>query len=199
MIRSKLILLVPIITLLFCSCSAAQLNPESSPEPDGAAGLLSLAENLFQSNSIEIALKAYQEFFACYPSNSKADIALIRIATIYSKQEKFADSLDAYRRLIAEYPDSPLATDAMVEILILLFKKDQFKDVILQASKIIEKTDSETHLSRTYEVLGDTYMSLKSPKEAIFFYQMAGLAEEHRLEACVTREEASRVRQTNKL
>jgi ABC-type branched-subunit amino acid transport system substrate-binding protein/predicted negative regulator of RcsB-dependent stress response len=163
---------------VFCSCSATQLNPESSPEPDGAAGLFFLAENLFQSNSIEIALKAYQEFFACYPSNSKADIALIRIATIYSKQEKFADSLDAYRRLIAEYPDSPLATDAMVEILILLFKKDQFKDVILQASKIIEKTDSETYLSRTYEVLGDTYMSLKSPKEAIFFYQMAGLAEE---------------------
>jgi ABC-type branched-subunit amino acid transport system substrate-binding protein/predicted negative regulator of RcsB-dependent stress response len=166
---------------VFCSCSASQLNPESSLESDSAKRQFSLAENLFQSNSIENALKAYQEFFACYPSNPKADIVLIRIATIYSKQEKFADSLVAYRRLIAEYPDSPLATDAMLEILILLFKKDQFKDVILQASKIIEKTDSKAHLSRTYEILGDTYMSLKSPKEAIFFYQMAGLAEKENI------------------
>ncbi len=181
MIKLKLRFLLPIIAFAICSCSAAQLNTRSSPEPDSATRLFSLAENLFQSNSIENALKAYQEFFACYPSNSKADIALIRIATIYSKQEKFADSLVAYRTLIAEYPDSPLATDAMVEILMLLFKKDQFKDVILQASKIIERSDSKKYLSRTYEVLGDTYMSLKSPKEAIFFYQMAGLAEEENI------------------
>jgi ABC-type branched-subunit amino acid transport system substrate-binding protein/predicted negative regulator of RcsB-dependent stress response len=181
MIKLKLRLLLPIIAFAICSCSAAQLNTRPSPEPDSAIRLFSLAENLFQANSIENALKAYQEFFACYPSNSKADIALIRIASIYSKQEKFADSLVAYRTLIAEYPDSPLATDAMVEILMLLFKKDQFKDVILLASKIIEKTDSKTHLSRTYEVLGDTYMSLKSPKEAIFFYRMAGLAKEENI------------------
>jgi ABC-type branched-subunit amino acid transport system substrate-binding protein/predicted negative regulator of RcsB-dependent stress response len=177
----KLRSLIPLIALVFCSCSASQLNPESTLEPDGAARLFSLAENLFQSNSRKNALKAYQEFFARYPSNPKADIVLIRIATIYSKQEKFAESLVAYRMLIAEYPDSPLATDAMVEILMLLFKKDEFKDVILQASKIVEKTDSKTHLSRTYEVLGDTYMSLKSPKEAIFFYQMAGLAKEENI------------------
>ena len=180
-VKMKLRLLIAIFALVFCSCSASQSNPESPLDPDGAARLFSLAENLFQSNSVENALKAYQEFFACYPSNSKADIALIRIATIYSKQEKFADSLLTYRTLIAEYPESPSVTDAMVEILMLLFKKDQFKDVILLASKIIEKTDSKTHLFRTYEVLGDTYMSLKSPKEAIFFYQMAGLEKEENI------------------
>ncbi|MEJ2487619.1 MAG: penicillin-binding protein activator, partial [Anaerolineales bacterium] len=169
------------IVLAICSCNAAQLNPEASSEPADAARLFSIAENLFQSNSYENALKVYQEFFSCYPYNSNADIALIRIATIYSKQEKFADSLVAFRRLIGEYPDSPFATDAMVEILMLLFKKDQFKDVILQASKIIKKTDSKSHLSRTYEVLGDTYISLGSPKEAIFFYHMAGLGEEENI------------------
>ena len=178
MIRPKLRLLMPIIAFAICSCNAAQLNPEASFEPEGAARLFFITENLFQSNLYENALKAYQEFYSCYPSNSDAEIALIRIATIYSKQEKFADSLMAYKIVIAEYPDSPLATDAMVEILMLLFKKDQFKDVIFQASKIIEKTDSKTHLSRTYEVLGDTYMSLKSPKEAILFYQMANLSKE---------------------
>jgi outer membrane PBP1 activator LpoA protein len=86
-----------------------------------------------------------------------------------------------YRRLTAEHPHSELAIDAMIEIMMFFFSKRQFKEVILQASKIIEKTDSKTHLSRTYEVLGDTYMSLRSPKEAIFFYQMAGLAEEENI------------------
>ena len=143
--------------------------------------LFSIAENFFQLNSYGNALKAYQEFLDCYPSNSNADIALMRIATISSNQEKYGLSLMAYRRLIAEYPGSPLATDAMVEIMMFLFSKGQFKEVILQASKIIEKTDSKTHLSRTYEVLGDTYMSLRLPKEAIFFYQMAGLAEEENI------------------
>jgi ABC-type branched-subunit amino acid transport system substrate-binding protein len=125
---------------------------------EDAASLFSIAENLFQSNSYEHALKSYREFLDYYPSDSKADMALMRIATIYSNQEKFGLSLLTYRRLT-------------------LFRKGQFKEVILQASEIIEKTDAKAHLSRTYEVLGDTYMSLRSPKEAIFFYQMAGCAE----------------------
>ena len=157
------------------------MNLKSSSESKNAERLFSIAENLFQSNSYENALKAYREFIFCYPTDSNTDIALIRIATIYSNQEKFSDSMMIYRKLIKEYPDSPLAADAMVEILMVLFQKNQLKDVIFQASKIIEKTDSKIHLSRTYEVLGDTYMSLGSPKEAIFFYQMAGLGEEENI------------------
>jgi ABC-type branched-subunit amino acid transport system substrate-binding protein/Tfp pilus assembly protein PilF len=179
--RPKLRLLIPIIAFAICSCGAAQLNPKASSEPGGAARLFSIAENLFQSNSYENALTAYQEFLDCYPSDSNADIALMRIATIYSNQEKYGLSRMAYRRLATEHPHSEFAIDAMIEIMMFLFSKGQFKEVILQASKIIEKTDSKTYLSRTYEVLGDTYMSLKSPKEAIFFYQMAGLAEEENI------------------
>ena len=176
--RQKLRLLIPIIAFAICSCGATQLNPKASSESEGAARLFSIAENFFQSNSYENALKAYQEFLDCYPSDSNADIALMRIATISSNQEKYGLSLMAYRRLTVEHPHSELAIDAMVEIMMFLFSKGQFKEVILQASKIIEKTDSKTHLSRTYEVLGDTYMSLKSPKEAILFYQMANLSKE---------------------
>lgn len=179
--RPKLRLLIPIIAFAICSCGAAQLNPKASSEPGGAARLFSIAENLFQSNSYENALTAYQEFLDCYPSDSNADIALMRIATIYSNQEKYGLSRMAYRRLATEHPHSEFAIDAMIEIMMFLFSKGQFKEVILQASKIIEKTDSKTYLSRTYEVLGDTYMSLRSPKEAIFFYQMAGLAEEENI------------------
>jgi ABC-type branched-subunit amino acid transport system substrate-binding protein len=158
-----------------------QLKPETSCKPEDVAWLFSDAENLFHSNLYERALKAYQKFLDCYPSDSNADIALMRIAAIYANQAKHDHSLAAYQRLIAEYPHSEFAIDAMIESMMFHQRQGRFKKVILQASNIIEKTDSKTHLSTAYEVLGDTYMSLKSPKEAIFFYQMAGLAKEENI------------------
>ena len=175
--RTKLRLLTPLIVFAACSCGALLINPEISPEPDGAAWLFANAENLFQSNSYENALKTYQQFLERYPSSSNADIALKRIAAIYANQEKDDLSQAAYQRLTAEHPDSEFVIDAMIEIMMFFHRKGRFKEVILQATNIIEKTDSKTNLSPIYEVLGDTHMSLKSPKEAIFFYQMAGLTE----------------------
>ncbi|MGD2187901.1 MAG: penicillin-binding protein activator [Desulfobacterales bacterium] len=77
------------------------------------------------------------------------------------------------RQLIAQHPASPFAADAMVEILVSFYSESKFKEVILQASEIIEKTDSRTHLYRTYAILGDTYVSLGSPRDAISFYRIA--------------------------
>ena len=171
--------MIPIVAFAVCSCGAAQLNPKAPIEPKAAERLFFIAENLFQSNSHENALKAYQEFLDCYPYDTNADIALMRIATIYSNHKKYNLSLLAFQRLTAEHPHSKFATEAMVETMMLLSRKGQFNEVILQASKIIEKADSKNYLSCTYEILGDTYMALKSPKEAVFFYQMAGLAEEN--------------------
>jgi tetratricopeptide (TPR) repeat protein len=176
--RPKFRILIPIIAFAFWSCVAAQSNPKTPSGAGGAAGLFSIAENLFQSNSYENALEAYQEFLSCNSSDSNADTALMRIATIYSNQKKHGLSQVTYQRLIDEHPQSELALDAMIEIMMSFFSENQFKKVIAQASIVIEKTDSRIHLSRTYEVLGDTYMSLKSPKEAILFYQMANLSKE---------------------
>jgi ABC-type branched-subunit amino acid transport system substrate-binding protein len=154
------------------------LNPEIPCEVENPAGLFATAENLMQSNSYEKALKIYHEFLDCYPSDSNADNALMRIATIYSIQKKYDLSRKTYQRLSAEYPFSEFAMDALIEIMMIFFRDGRFKEVILQASEIIEKTDSNIYLSRAYEVLGDTYMLLKSPKEAIFFYKMANLPNE---------------------
>ena len=176
--RSKLILWIPIIAFVFCSCGAAQLNPDASSEGDPAARFFDVAEDLFQSNSYETALKAYQKFVDEYPSNSKADIALMRMATIYSNQGKNDLSRLTYQRLAAQYPESKLAINAQIEIMMFLYHESQFKEVIIQASKIIARSDSKTNLARTYEILGDTYMALKSPGEAIYFYQLAGLSDD---------------------
>jgi ABC-type branched-subunit amino acid transport system substrate-binding protein/predicted negative regulator of RcsB-dependent stress response len=166
-------LLIFIILFAICACSTPSINSNVPSESVPADAIFYSAENLFEANSHEIALKTYKQYLDLYPHGSKADLALMRIATIYSEQKNQDAKLMAYRRLITQHPDSPFVADAMVEILVYLYNEGKFKEVILQASEIIEKTDSTTRLFRTYAILGDTYVSLGFPRDAIFFYHIA--------------------------
>jgi tetratricopeptide (TPR) repeat protein len=168
--KQKARLLISIIIFAICACSTPAINSNVPSEPAADTALFDRAENFFEANSHENALKAYKQYLDLYPYGSKADLALMKVATIYSEQKNQDARLMAYRRLIAEHPDSRFVADAMVEILVALYNEGKFKEVILQASEIIEKTDSKTHIFRTYTILGDTYMSLASPRDAIFFY-----------------------------
>jgi ABC-type branched-subunit amino acid transport system substrate-binding protein len=169
--KSKLLIVIIAIAIWACSTPAMKSNVPS--EPHAAAALFFNAESWLNSQSYENALKAYQNYLSRYPSGSNADLALMRVASIYAAQKNHAAELRAYRQLIAKHPDSRWAADARVEILVSLFDEGKFKEVILQASEIIAKTDSKTLLSRTYSILGDTYMSFSSPRDAIFFYHLA--------------------------
>jgi ABC-type branched-subunit amino acid transport system substrate-binding protein len=171
--KKKLRFLLSVIVPVICACSSGSLNSTVQSEPDAAAALFESAENFFKTNSHENALESYKRYLDLYPYGSKVDLALVRAATIYSEQKNHDAERMAYRRLIAEHPDSQFAADAMVEILVALYNEGKYKEVILQASEIINKNNSKTHLFRTYSILGDTYVSLGSPRDAIFFYHIA--------------------------
>jgi ABC-type branched-subunit amino acid transport system substrate-binding protein len=142
-------------------------------ELDSAAVLFADAENFFKVNSYENALKAYKEYLVRFRNGSNADMALMRIATIFSKQRNDDSKIAAYQRLISEYPNSSFVSGAMLEILVSLYNEGKFKEVILKSSEFIDKSDSEAHLSLIYTILGDTYMSLDFRKDAVFFYHIA--------------------------
>jgi ABC-type branched-subunit amino acid transport system substrate-binding protein len=149
--------------------TVSQVLPQTEPDTI----VFEEAESMFKQRSYESALKAYLEYLSRFPNSSSADLALKRIATI---QGYFGDQdakLEACRRLTAEYPDSPYAPAANYEIMMALHNDGKLRKVILQASKIIETSNSEDLLLRTYTILGDTYVSLGSPVEAIFFYNLA--------------------------
>jgi branched-chain amino acid transport system substrate-binding protein len=171
--KPKAILLIIILTFVICSCITQSLIQSTRSESALDDDLFNRAENLFQAHSYDNALNAYKEYLAQNPYGSKADLSLMRLAAIYSEQKNQEAMLMAYRRLIADYPESLFVADAMVKILVALYDEGKFKQVILQASAIIEKTDSTPHIFRTYAILGDTYMALGSPKDAIFFYHIA--------------------------
>jgi outer membrane PBP1 activator LpoA protein len=142
-------------------------------ELDSAAVLFADAENFFKVNSYENALKAYKEYLVRFRNGPNADMALMRIATIFSKQRNDDFKIAVYQRLISEYPNSSFVSDAVLEILVSLYNEGKFKEVILKSSEFIDKSDSEAHLSSIYTILGDTYMSLDFRKDAVFFYHIA--------------------------
>ena len=165
------------ISLLFgiviCACGTQPTISQVPSEFGSATVLFADAENFFKVNSYEDALKAYNEYLVRFRNGPNADMALMRIATIFAKQGDEDLKLTTYQRLILEYPNSSFVSDARLEILVSLYNKGRFKEVILKSSEFINKYDSEVHLSRTYTILGDTYLSLDFRKDAVFFYHNA--------------------------
>jgi outer membrane PBP1 activator LpoA protein len=174
LVRKKIIKVMSILLgVVICSCSTPPKIATLPSEFDSAATLFANAENLFNFNSHEKALEAYKEYLVRFRNGPNADMALMRIATIFLKQKNDDLKIVAYERLLSEYPNSSFVSDAMIEILISLYNEGRFKELILRSSEFINKCDSEAHLSRTYTILGDTYMSLDFPKDAVFFYHIA--------------------------
>jgi TolA-binding protein len=129
--KQKAGILISIIVFTICACSTPSINSNVPSEPAPDTSLFDRAENFFEVNSHENALKAYKQYLGLYPNGSKADLALMRIATIYSEQKNHDAKIMAYRRLIAEHPDSRFVADAMVEILVALYNECKWGQTLI--------------------------------------------------------------------
>ncbi|MEJ2727643.1 MAG: tetratricopeptide repeat protein, partial [Deltaproteobacteria bacterium] len=159
--------------IVICACHTQSMISKVPPERDSAALIFADAENFYKHNSYDDALKTYKEYLVRFHNSPNADVALMRIATIFSKQGNSNLKIAAYQRLVSEYPHSSFVSYAMLEILVSFYKEGKFKEVILRSSEFLDKSDSEAFLSRTYVILGDTNMSLDFRKEAVVFYHIA--------------------------
>ena len=92
-----------LLGIVICSCGTQSTISKVPSELDSAAVLFADAENFFKVNSYENALKAYKEYLVRFRNGSNADMALMRIATIFSKQRNDDSKIAAYQRLISEY------------------------------------------------------------------------------------------------
>ena len=131
------------------------------------------AEIKFRQQSYEEALEAYSQFISRYPDSSSIDLALNRIAAIHRHLADRYSELEALRKLVAEFPDSPYAAAANYEIMLSFHHAGKLQEVILKASAIIERSEDKLLLFHTYAILGETYVALGSPAEAVFFYNLA--------------------------
>lgn len=140
---------------------------------DPADALFSRAEKMLQAESYPEALDAYSEYLERFPDRPMADAALMKIGSVYAIFGDNEKARNAYERLIIEYPESIFVPDARIEILTMFYNQGYYEDVIDQAADLIEVSVSGVHLLRAYMLLGDTYMAIGAPKDAVYYYILA--------------------------
>jgi ABC-type branched-subunit amino acid transport system substrate-binding protein len=140
---------------------------------DPADALFSRAEKMFQAESYQEALDAYSEYLETFPDRPLADAALMKIGSVYAIFGDYEKARNAYERLIAEYPESIFVPDAGIEILTTYYNQGYYEHVIKQAADLIEIPVSGVHLLRAYMLLGDTYMAIGAPRDAVYYYILA--------------------------
>ncbi|MDL1968273.1 MAG: penicillin-binding protein activator [Deltaproteobacteria bacterium] len=162
-----------IAVLFLCSCGLKNIFLPVSVQLGPADELFSKAEKFYQVKSYEKALNAYNEYFSRFSDRPLADAALMKTGAIYTALGDYAKARDSYKRLLVDYSDSSFVPDARVEGLVTFYNEGKYERVIREADSVLEKIVSRIHILRTYVLVGDTYIAIGSPLDALHFYKLA--------------------------
>jgi len=162
-----------IAVLFLCSCGLKNIFLPVPVQLSPADALFSKAEKLYQAESYEESLNAYNEYLSGFPDGPLADASLMKTGAIYTELGDYAKARDSYKRLLVQYPDSSFMPDARVEGLVTFYNEGKYERVIREADSVLEKIVSRIHILRTYVLVGDTYIAIGSPSDALHFYTLA--------------------------
>ncbi len=161
------------VLIILASCAAKPgVSPDSLPaERDDQ--LFSKAEKLFESQSYEEAAVLYDEYLDQYSNKPLAARALMKIGIIHALTGDYDKARAVYATILSEYSSSAIVPDALVENLFTYFQEGRYHDVIERAPGVLQRVDSRAHIFKIYTLLGDTYMAMNSPVDAIDNYVRA--------------------------
>jgi len=161
------------VMVSICACAAKSgLPPESVPTERGDA-LFTSAEDLFGAGSYDEALGLYDEYLRQHGQGPLAAAALMKIGYIHALTGDYEKARAAYRRISSDYPTSSFVQDALVEELSTYYQQGRYRDLIQFAPETLQRIDSNLHIFKTYALIGDAYMALGAPIDAIDFYARA--------------------------
>jgi ABC-type branched-subunit amino acid transport system substrate-binding protein len=135
--------------------------------------LFSEAESLYRAGSYQKALDVYNAYLWEFPGGALTGRVLLKKGAAQTALGKHSEGRDLYQKVISEYPESSLASDAVVGILTIYHNEGQYEKVIQQAAEFLKTADSRVHIFRTYVLLGDTYLAMGSPIDAVTYYTLA--------------------------
>jgi branched-chain amino acid transport system substrate-binding protein len=164
------------VSILLCfllvlgACVTKPPVPTGPPPVGNEDDLFLAAEEMFAAEYYPEALDAYSGYVDQHPQRPLAPAALMKIAKINSILGKYNETRWAYMRLISEYPRSSFNPDARVGILYAYYQEANYTQVIEQASDVLRSIDSDFHVFQTYALVGDAYMALESPTDALKYY-----------------------------
>ncbi len=152
---------------LFLSCAPKVVIKPEPVEIDPGNALFSKAEKVFKSKSYDRALELYQRFLFQFSDRPQADDALMRIAKIYEIINKTLKARESYQRLTTDYPKSPFVQNAMMKMLFMLYQEGKYTEVIRNSANVLERTTWRDHFFRIHLLLGDSYLAVSQPEEAV--------------------------------
>lgn len=159
--------------MLLASCTVKPgVTPESLPAPEGDE-LFSRAEKLFDDRSYDEAAALYNEYLNRYSDQPPAAAALMKIGIIHALSGDYDKAHGAYRKILSAYPASSFVSDALVEDLFTYYQQGYYQDVIDLAPGILPRLESNGAIFKTYTLLGNTYMAMDSPIDAIDYFSRA--------------------------
>jgi ABC-type branched-subunit amino acid transport system substrate-binding protein len=164
---------VLIAVLFLCSCGLKDIFLPVPVKLGPGDELFLKAEKLYQAESYEKALNVYNEYLSRFPDRPLADASLMKTGAIYTALGDYAKAHDSYQRLIVEYSDSSFVPDARVEMLVTFYNEGKYEKLIREADSVLEKIVSRIHILRMYVLVGDTYIAIGSPLDALHFYTLA--------------------------
>lgn len=170
--RKHLILLIGVIFVI-CACGGKYGAPPQGVSVEKGDALFARAEDLFGAGSYDEALAVYDEYLRLYEKAPLAAAALMKIGYIQAVNGDFEMARAAYRRIESDYPASSFVQDALVEELSTYYQQGRYEDVIQLAPATLQRIDSNLHFFRTYALIGDSYMALGAPIDAIDHYARA--------------------------
>ena len=168
--KSNYKIFILIAALWLAACGPKHIISTEPVRHDPGYELFSKAEKLFQVKSYDKALETYNAYLVRFRDGSFVDAALMKTGTIFATIGKNAEARNIYKRLLAEYPESLFIPDARVEILVTFYNEGQYAKVIKKAGDVLKETVSRGHIIRIYDLLGDVYTTIGSPKDAVHFY-----------------------------
>lgn len=164
-----ILLLLLVLTAMIVSACA----PRVSVETRSANQLHVTAEAAFRAKNYSEAMGFYQRYLQQYPQGPHVTAVLMRVAEIHQAKGSWEAARTTYRRLIDRFPESGLVPDAAVGILRAFYKDGRPKDLIRHADEMLKKVKQPEDIRHIYLLLGDAYMAIESPINAVYYYSIS--------------------------
>ena len=167
-------LFIAMTALLTFSCAPKQVVVTEPRGPLAAdQQLLADAEELMKQEKYKQALSKFELYIQRYPDGAALDLAIVRAATARMRLGEFEAARRGFDQVLSKRPASPYATDAKIGVLHLYYLEGKYPEVIQLSSVILEEARTSEQIAETYLTVGDTYLQMQSPEDAVYFYTMA--------------------------
>ena len=165
-------ILILFLSLNACAPKAVKLPPATLSE-ETEDNLFERAEHLFNERWYPNALELYNEYLSKFPAGKFTDKVLGRSAGIFMAMGAYEKARIAYEDLLKEHPQSPLTAQAEIDIVSAYYHEGQYEKAIEQAAGLkLEALTPET-TTEISQMVGDSFMALKMPVDAVRFYAMS--------------------------